>query len=1154
MKSRRWGKRIVVLTAVFSLVLTTLSPLILTRTAYAAGQSNILQNGQIEATLSARFLHACLDSWGSYEAVNGKDIIDFKWSTSTGTERTRALLNGDGSAGLTINNSGGVALYETRYTFTGDGNGYYENNIPGCNATTIKGAFSKLTTDNGGGILCKMGFMQSQYKDGNYGCLPSNATWYYSGNDSFPAGAFDQISKNINDFPAAAKNNITLSYKGKEAINNYAAAKKGTLNDEALWYAYDLYGQTSANAAQGSVLSATQSSSYTEPITIWTYDASRNMHYTETWYAKTGQSGAVGLQKLKDNGGKPSAAAQAFFNAVGSKTMEETITALCNAKYKPENKKGTELRDACVKGAQNQSNAEYCPTTYAEKTSDNSASELQTACKDGQGLDVGNDDTTNPSPDDTADQNTCYTADTQGFGWLVCPGLTWMTAAIDGIITLITSGLQWSMLADGNGAVTIKAVWNSMLGIANIAFAIVFMIIIYSTATSTGISNYGIKKIFPRLVVAAVGVNLSFYLCAALADLSNIAGVGLNNLILNQMTGIDMSGAGMFARLFDGLTQLGAMLLIALLAWSAVLIGLVTILFSIALRSVVLTMLVIVSPLAIVAMMLPNTEKWFKKWRDTFIQLLIVYPAFMAAWAACRLVSNIVAQTQGIGWLLSALCTIAPLAIILPLFKSTSGLMGKMVGMTEKGVGVLGGNALKNLNKKSNAYLRDRAATGYKNRVAGNAAAAHSDMQEKEKQLAELETEKASSWTNAEQARLNGLQTRIARGETLSAEDQQAESDLSAKQAAFSAGTVRGWDDDRDEAKLRSARTEAGTARRVYGRRSAVRNAAFLASNMRFSKANREAETKKVEQGELARRLSEDTAFRQRYAGANSSVSQAEQASRMQRALNQASAIGNKASSEERSDFASLLGDASTLGDSKKGTFDQAVDFRNDMAKNLVTDKDYKVTVSMNGVERELSWATMTDNERLVVFQQAAGGSTPEVAAIRNALATGKIFDDPALQKAAASMVIQSGNKDFLVQGALNADLGSGTTSDSFGQQLITITKNPLEAGTMDRYAKAAFWGDAVSGLSEVQALAAGGDTDATNSLNNLTSAIREQFKQPGAARYVAAVGAEYREILRANNISDADINTLFASTGADADTVNAAMTRPPAPPNPVNV
>jgi hypothetical protein len=83
--------------------------------------------------------------------------------------------------------------------------------------------------------------------------------------------------------------------------------------------------------------------------------------------------------------------------------------------------------------------------------------------------------------------------------------------------------------------------------------------------------------------------------------------------------------------------------------------------------------------------------------------------------------------------------------------------------------------------------------------------------------------------------------------------------------------------------------------------------------------------------------------------------------------------------------------------------------------------------------------------------------------------------------------------------------------------------------------------------MSDVAALAAKpgpeGD-DARASLTNLRNAIRANLSQPGGSRYVAAVGSEYREILRAAGVDDADIEALFNSTGADADMVSDAMTR----------
>ena len=54
-----------------------------------------------------------------------------------------------------------------------------------------------------------------------------------------------------------------------------------------------------------------------------------------------------------------------------------------------------------------------------------------------------------------------------------------------------------------------------------------FLAIIISQLTGFGISNYGIKKMLPRLIIAAILVNLSIYICQIAVDLSNILGYGL---------------------------------------------------------------------------------------------------------------------------------------------------------------------------------------------------------------------------------------------------------------------------------------------------------------------------------------------------------------------------------------------------------------------------------------------------------------------------------------------------------------------------------------------------------------------------------------------------------------------------------------------------
>ena len=84
--------------------------------------------------------------------------------------------------------------------------------------------------------------------------------------------------------------------------------------------------------------------------------------------------------------------------------------------------------------------------------------------------------------------------------------------------------------------------WNIMLGFANAAFIIAFLVIIYSQVTSAGISNYGIKKMLPRLAIAAVLVNISYYICAFAIDLSNISGHALQDVFMQIRTTVLTTG------------------------------------------------------------------------------------------------------------------------------------------------------------------------------------------------------------------------------------------------------------------------------------------------------------------------------------------------------------------------------------------------------------------------------------------------------------------------------------------------------------------------------------------------------------------------------------------------------------------------------------
>ena len=56
------------------------------------------------------------------------------------------------------------------------------------------------------------------------------------------------------------------------------------------------------------------------------------------------------------------------------------------------------------------------------------------------------------------------------------------------------------------------------------------MAIVISQITGYGISNYGIKKMLPKILVMAILINLSWYVAVIGVDISNILGKGIFNL------------------------------------------------------------------------------------------------------------------------------------------------------------------------------------------------------------------------------------------------------------------------------------------------------------------------------------------------------------------------------------------------------------------------------------------------------------------------------------------------------------------------------------------------------------------------------------------------------------------------------------------------
>lgn len=305
------------------------------------------------------------------------------------------------------------------------------------------------------------------------------------------------------------------------------------------------------------------------------------------------------------------------------------------------------------------------------------------------------------SPSENSTSTSC---DVQGIGWIICPLSNWLADGIDYMYSALQEFLKTKPLETTNQNSGIYLAWVIMRNISNVAFIVAFLVIIYSQLTSVGISNYGVKKMLPRLIIAAVLVNLSFTICAILLDLSNIAGyafqdafMGIKNTIstVGENTGVGWTWSEVIVMILSNgalaggvvaTVAMGAELLpLALSALVGIGLVLLLVLLIMAARQALIVILIIISPLAFVCYLLPGTEKWFKKWRDLFLTMLVFFPAFAVIFGGAQLAGIIIIQNAtgangGIMQILGMVVQIIPLALTPIILKLSGGLLGKFAG------------------------------------------------------------------------------------------------------------------------------------------------------------------------------------------------------------------------------------------------------------------------------------------------------------------------------------------------------------------------------------------------------------------------------------------------------------------------------------------
>lgn len=314
----------------------------------------------------------------------------------------------------------------------------------------------------------------------------------------------------------------------------------------------------------------------------------------------------------------------------------------------------------------------------------------------------------------------------EGVGWIICPITNFLADGMDVIFKILTGFLEVRPVQTGQNNSLFRA-WSYMRSFANVAFVIAFLVIIYSQITNLGISSYGIKKMLPRLIIAAILVNLSYLFCSIAVDISNILGYSIQEVFIgmrNSLVGDEVKSLSDLTSwrsisafvLSGGAVTAGLATFIISNSWAgaiflllpALVTGVLAVLVALIIlagRQALITVLIVIAPLAFVAYLLPNTEKWFEKWKSTFMTMMILFPAFSVVFGGSQLAAAAIIQNADsiMTVILAMIIQVAPLFITPLLINLSGSILGKLAGIVD--------NPNRGVIDRTRKYAEDQADT-----------------------------------------------------------------------------------------------------------------------------------------------------------------------------------------------------------------------------------------------------------------------------------------------------------------------------------------------------------------------------------------------------------------------------------------------------------
>ena len=245
---------------------------------------------------------------------------------------------------------------------------------------------------------------------------------------------------------------------------------------------------------------------------------------------------------------------------------------------------------------------------------------------------------------DDSDQKGC-TKSSSSWSWFSCSFVSKVSTASRSFFEHNEKFMKTDPEVFNNDA--LKLGWKTARNLANVIVIVMLIVTIMSQISGFGITNYGVKKALPRIVVIAVLVNLSYVICQISVDVMNISGEAIRNAfepIISSAWSKVHYDPGTFANIAGGLSTDAltvilayfgtktflasgeSIILLAVFVIISIAAGVLLLFLVITVRSALVILLTVTSPLAVVLAVFPGTKRAFNRWFDLFKGVLLCYP------------------------------------------------------------------------------------------------------------------------------------------------------------------------------------------------------------------------------------------------------------------------------------------------------------------------------------------------------------------------------------------------------------------------------------------------------------------------------------------------------------------------------------------------